>query len=413
MDNYTGRFGDALRRLTSLQAKQGVFAPQQMGGADVAAQSGFGASAPPMAAPTEAPSMEGFGAAPQPIETQEAPAQMSADMGGGFGGGSAQVPGMDEAGAMGAPAQGTSWSALVKKLTPAAKKQIADKIEEKAGGNLKGAYEKAATQNGDKPKKNASRSHMALYLGEVALRFAANRGTSESNGEALAKGTLQTDTRYAGMREAEAERARQTAETQRLETRADTKDAEVYTRGRNDADSDYSRNRADKVTDDAREHEQALELERLRATREKLQAKGKNTRVVVDDEGNYQLLDLDTQEVITPTKEVEEDIPAKGSRGQGTAGGGTRKVRKPVKALAKTNASGLDQDTVLRQTAAAVKEIKADGKTMRELRRKYKNDVEAIEQAVTEMARERVSGDVESLRGGGSVPGETNFSDLK
>jgi len=172
--------------------------------------------------------------------------------------------------------------------------------------------------------------------------------------------------------------------------------------------------RGETIEDDKRDHEQALELERLRAMRERLQAKGKNTRVVVDDENNYQLLDLDTQEVITPTKEVTEDIPAKGSRGQGTTGGGTRTVRKPVKALPKPGAGGLDQDTVLRQTAAAVKEIKADTKTMRELRRKYGNDVEAVEKAVTEMARARVGGDVESLGGGGSsTPGEINFNDLK
>lgn len=416
MDNYTGRFGDALRRLTGVapRVSGAAVAPQQMGGADAAAAgSGFSVQAPQA---TDAPGM----GTPQPLSAMggvapaqaEAVAQAPTELG-GFGGDAPQQPstGISEAGAAGDPGEGgMSWSKLVKMMTPKAKKQIADKIEAHTP-DLKTAYEKAATQNGDTPKPKASREHMALYLGEIALRYAANRGSSENSGEALAKATLQTDSRRQGIRDTEADRARQDAETRRLEGRADDKDAKVYNRTRSDAAADHTRDRAEKDKDDLRDHEQALELERLRAARDRLARKGTNSRLVVDKAGDYQLID-DEGQVITPTQEVEETTPAKGSRGAGTTPAKTTTKKVPIKAQPKVSAADtLDPDTVVRNTAAAVKEIKADRKTMQALRKQFGGDVTALEEAVTKMARERVEGDVQSL-GGGTGGKTTKFSDL-
>jgi hypothetical protein len=386
---YVGRFGDTLRKLTALNAAQGAFAPQQVGGADTAqafssAPPGVleGAGAPQAPMPAQLDPTSGFSPAP-------APAAPPADAG---------TP-MDESGA-GAIAQApTSWKDFAKALPKHAKETIADHIE-KTVGNLKQAYQHATQQEGVPTRPHASRGHMAMFLAEVALRAAANRGTSGSNGEALAKGVLQTQERRTALDTEAEDRQRKAAETARLETRADTTES-----------TRHARDRGEKLADDQRNHEQALELERMRLAAEKSRAKGQNVKIVVDDQGNYQLIDLDTKQAVPVEEDVTTTTPVQGSRGKGTTGGKSVTTKKPVKALPKTNASGLDQDTVLNKIAATTKELRADRKLVRSLKEKFGGDLDKVDAEIKRRARTQVEGDVESL-GGTGASREIDFNDL-
>jgi hypothetical protein len=316
-------------------------------------------------------------------------------------------PVIDESGAMGGSEQPpTTWQDLSKQMPKSEQNAMADAIEAKVG-DLPATYQRAAAQAGITPKKRASRAHMAMFITEIALRTAANRGTSDSDGEALAKGVLQTQERRGAMQIAEQERQRAEAEKRRLEQREDAKDEKVYTRGRTDKESDYKRDRADKTADDERNHKQALELAREQARL--LKEKGQRTSIQVGDDGQLKLVDLETGGAITVTEEVEETT-TRGSRGSGTTTT-TKKVKKPVKASPKYNAGGLDQDTLVNRVSDAEKALRGDKKLMRELRSKYGNDSVKVEEALRNMAREKVEGDVQSLGAGSS--GTIDFNELK
>jgi hypothetical protein len=411
-EGYVGRFGDTLRKLSALDAQRGALAPQQVGGADTAGAFGVAPAGPMQGGqiqgplPPEAPQPGAFAMAE---EAAPAPAQ------GGFGSQPAATmpafdqpsPVIDESGAMGGSEQPpTTWQDLSKQMPKSEQNAMADAIEAKVG-DLPATYQRAAAQAGITPKKRASRAHMAMFITEIALRTAANRGTSDSDGEALAKGVLQTQERRGAMQIAEQERQRAEAEKRRLEQREDAKDEKVYTRGRTDKESDYKRDRADKTADDERNHKQALELAREQARL--LKEKGQRTSIQVGDDGQLKLVDLETGGAITVTEEVEETT-TRGSRGSGTTTT-TKKVKKPVKASPKYNAGGLDQDTLVNRVSDAEKALRGDKKLMRELRSKYGNDSVKVEEALRNMAREKVEGDVQSLGAGSS--GTIDFNELK
>lgn len=388
-NGYVGRFGDTLRKLTALDAGQGAFSPQKVGGADTAGA--FSVAAPqagaapqmaqaPMGAPPPDAAGSGFGGAPAAPATD------------GFGQGAA----IDESGAMGGATPGdspTSWNDLMDQMPDDQKHAMADHIESKVG-DLAETYRATALQHGVQPKKHASRMHMAMFLGEIALRAAANRGTSQSDAEALAKGVLQTQDRRTAVSEADRAKQEKDAETRRVEGRQDTIRQEGYDQG----DRTHARDRGEVLADDKRNHEQALELERMRLAAQKAERAGQNVRIVVDADGNYQLIDLDTKQAIPVEQDVTEVTPpTKGSRGQGN-NGTTKKVKKPVKALPKSKVSELDPDTVLNKIAATVKELRGDTKLRRSLKAKGMDESQ-INQEIERMAREQVQGDVESLSG--------------
>lgn len=384
---YVGRFGDALRRLTALQAQQGAFAgPQVVGGADTA---GTFAAAPPGA--MEAPAPTG-GAGPQ---MPEAPA-------GGLSGGSAQPP---EMGSEGAPEDTgsqtpTTWEDLHKAMPAEHKNLVADKIESIVG-NIKAAYRKATKANGDTPKPHASRAHMAMYLSEIALRAAANRGTSESDAQALAKGVLETNERRDALRQQEQERQRKEAEKKADREEAYRREGEVHTR-----------NRAEDQADTMAKYKHDIELENMRLKAQELRDKGQDTYITVDENGNYTLIDKKTGNAIPVTQEVTETTTT-GSRGQGKRTTSTTK-RVPVKALPKTDASGLDDDQVLAKIEAMAKELRANNKLVRELRTKFGGDMNKVEDEIKRMAREQVAQDVQSIPGRTSAGGKVvKFGDLK
>lgn len=391
-DGYVGRFGDALRRLTALDAQRGAFAgPQDVGGADTA--STF-AAAPPAA--MEAPALAA-GAGPQ---VPEAPA-------GALSGGSAVVPGMgamDESGAAGGATQNgetpTTWEDLHKAMPTKHKNAIADRIESIVG-NIKTAYRKATAANGDTPKPHASRAHMAMYLSEIALRAAANRGTSESNGQALAKGVLETNERRDALRQQEEERRRKEAEKKADREEAYRREAEVHTR-----------NRGEEQADTNAKYKHDIELENMRLKAEELRQKGQDTYIAVDNDGNYTLIDKKTGNAVPVTQEVTETT-TQGSRGMGTKTTTTKK-RVPVKALPKPGSDGLDQDQVLAKIEATAKELRANNKLVRDLRTKFGGDMNKVEDEIKRMAREQVAQDVQSLPGRGTASGKVvKFGDLK
>lgn len=390
--NYVGRFGDTLRRLTALQAQQGAFSgPQQIGGADTA-----GAFSVARPGAMEAP------AAPQPPAPTPEPAAPES----GFGAGAAAdtpQPADDSApqGGMDQPAPIT-WKDVSSAMPAEHKKQIADQIESHVG-DLKATYQQVARQNGITPKPRASRMHMAMYLAEIALRAAANRGTSQSDGEALAKGVLQTQDHREAMRLTEEARQRAEAEQRRKEDREDAIRQEGYDRG----DTMHARDRQEKLDDDKRNHEQALELERMRLAAEKARARGERVKIVVADDGSYKLIDLDNPGRAVPVEEeVTETTPEKGSRGQGTTGGKPVTTKRPVKARPPTNASGLDQDRVQTLISDRIKTLQKEDRTFR------KKSPEEQSRIATEL----VMREVESARGangdtasGGKV---IDFNDL-
>jgi hypothetical protein len=328
---YVGRFGDTLRRLTALDAQKGAFAPQAIGGADTA---GAFSAAPPQAAPQP----------PAPIQGTQDPVMSP------FGAGSAapQADGAIESSPI-------TFGDLSSTMPKEQKNAIADQIEEKTG-DLKGTYQKAAEAEGITPRKRASRGHMAMFLAEIALRAAANRSTSGSYSEALAKGTLQTTARRGAMEADAAERARKESETRRLEGREDTET--LRKEGR--VDEKDKTTREQKLEDDKRDHEQALELARLQAQLQKRLQEGKGGKITVDDQGNFVLID-EKGDAVTVTREEEE---IRGSRGQGTT---VKKVRKPVKSAPKTNASGLDKDTIQRMISDRIKQLLGSDRKFKKL----------------------------------------------
>jgi hypothetical protein len=416
-NDYVGRYGNTLRRLTALERQGGVLAPQQVGGADApgfgpaqitAPVSGFAPAAP---VPTlEAPPAQPAAQAPaQPASgfglTQPSP--MSDDpAAGGISGGLGSTPGI-----AGPIEQGgdkpTSLQDVFGGATEEEQDQLADQIEKR--GKMDGFIAKVRKVLGTEEVPKMSRRETAMYLAEIALRAMSKRGQeqyAQNPSGVFADAVLETNAVRAQRDETRRLEGRQDSETKRKEAREDAKEQ----RERGYKTEDHARDRTEKVEDDERNHRQALELARLQA--KLLREKGQRTSIQVDADGTLKLIDLETGEAVTVTEEVEEATPTQGSRGKGTTGGKTSKVRKPVKAAKKFNASGLDQDTLVNRVSDAEKALRGDTKLMRELDLKFNRDRVKIEAELRRMAREKVQGDVQSL-GASPSGGTTDFNDLK
>jgi hypothetical protein len=326
---------------------------------------------------------------------------------------------IDEAGAMGAPPAGvmseqkpTTWKDLAAEMPKAEQNNLVKQIEQ-AHGPIKAVYAATTTREGEEPKAKNKRE-MALYLAEVALRTISNMGTGRYTGAmgsaaAFSDAMLDTETRRGRVSQMQQEKADKASETKRLEDRSDAETRRKEGR----EDTEATRKRKEKLEDDARDHKQAIELARIQA--KLLREKGQRTSIQTAEDGTLKLVDLETGEAVEVTEEVEETTPVKGSRGRGTTGGKTSKVRKPVKVAPKSNASGIDQDTILTKITQVENELRKDNKLMRELRSKFKSDSTQVEGELRRMAREKVQGDVSSLSGGPGPSGGkvTDFRDMK
>lgn len=383
--DYVGQYGNALRRLSVLDAQQGMFGPQKIGGADTAT---------PFSG--EPQTGGAFGA---PVPAAAPPGVIPAQGQGGVGA-FANVPPPEEA-PIGQPSEApkpTTFKDIQAQMPAEQKDQLADQVESQVG-DLKTAYQK---ETGQKPK-GKSRWDLAFYFAEIALRAQANMGTSATTEEAIAKGALET----IGGRQAKAEQRRleerTAAERARLEKREDTET--LRKEAREDAATKTKREQA--LEDDKRNHEQALELARLQA--KLLKEKGQRTSIQTAEDGTLVLVDLETGDAVDVTKEVTETTPVKGSRGKGTTGGKTTTKKVPVKAKPKNDASGLDQDTLLRAIETRAKELKADRKLVRALREKGLSGVD-LDRAIHDEAEKQVRGSAQELsQGGGKI---TDFNDL-
>jgi hypothetical protein len=314
---------------------------------------------------------------------------------------------ISEAGAMGQE-KPTSWKDLAAEMPKSQQNALVKQIEE-TQGPIKSVYAATVTRQGEEPKAKNKRE-MALYIAEVALRTISNMGTGRYSGPmgsaaAFTDAMLDTETRRGRVSQYQQEKAEKAAETRRLEDRAD---AETR-RKENREDAKDKTKREQDLEDDDRNHKQAIELVRIQTRL--LRENGKRTWLQVQEDGTLALIDEDGN-AVDVAKEVEETTPVRGSRGQGTTGGQTRKVRKPVKVRPKSDSSGLDKDTVLSKITQVENELRKDKKLMRELRTKFEQDGAKVEAELRRMAREKVHGDVQSLGSGASDSGVINFNDL-
>lgn len=414
---YVGRYGDTLRRLTALDRQNTMGAPQQVGGGDVG---GFGGQL--AVQPAQPSEMSGFSQQAPDLEAvvareqaapQVAPQAGQAAPAGGFGG-AAQTPEVlqDTPGIAGPIKTGgdkpTSWGDLIAGASEEEQDQLADEVEKQGKGKMDGMLQRVRKVLGTEDVPKMSRRETAAYLAEIALRAMAKRNDpayAQNPGGVFADAVLEAS---AGRQAAEEKRrleARSDSETRRKEGREDS----IHARTRKEQAEDYARERADKVSDDERNHKQALELARVQA--QLLREKNKRTSIQVQEDGTLALVDEDGN-AVDVTKEVEETVPTRGSRGQGTTGGGTRKVRRPVKVKPKSDSTGLDQDTILNKIAAATKALREDGRLNRELRAKFGNDPAKVDAEIQRMAREQVQGDVQSLDQPASGGKVIDFNDL-
>lgn len=379
--DYVGQYGQALRRLSVLDAQRGMYGPQAIGGADT--------SSPFSAQPATGGAFGAPEQPPQPIAV--APGVMDAQARGGTAA-FENVPAPEAPPALGQSQEEkpTSVKDLQEHMPDDQKDAMADQIEQQVGGDLKSAYEK---ETGEKPK-GKSRWDLAFYFAEIALRSMANQDQYDTRSGSLAAATMDT----LASRRARAEQRRleenKTAETRRLEQR---EDAETLRKEKREDVKDKTK-REQALEDDARNHQQALELARLQA--KLLKEKGQKTSIQTAEDGTLVLVDLETGDAVDVTKEVTETSPVKGSRGKGTTGGKTTTKKVPVKAKPKNDASGLDQDTILRAIEARAKELKADRKFVRALRDKGMEGT-ALERAIHDEAEKQVRGSAQELSSGG------------
>lgn len=363
-NQYTGRFGDTLRRLTALDAAQGKLAPQAVGGADTAGAFGAGSAVPP-------------------DMTQPA-----------FGG----------TGSQGAMAQKPiSYRDVMDQMPEEQKEALADQIEQHAGGNLEEAYRKAAEENGDTPKKRPSRAHMVDYLTELAMRTLAYEDNYSTSQGAFARAYLDVNAQRRAAAETRRLEARKDAETRRLEEREDSqtlrkekREDTVHARTRAEGEEDYARNRKDKLSDEELKFQRDKELKVLEAKMRREEKLADNQKLVYG-EGD-RILIVDNQGNATPvTEEVEE---TRGSRGQGTS---TRKVRKPVKARPPSAGSGLDQDTVQRMISDRIKQLASTDRKFKRLPPEEQSRI----------ATEQVMREVNAVKTGAAPPPATQRTVIK
>lgn len=436
-NGYVGRYGDTLRRLTALDASQGAFRPQPMGGADTG---GFGPALQVQPTDSGTSNIRPVQPDPPPAEKKQGGGGgmdimgMIGGMGGGGGGGGGGMmsggagftsgagsgggmmfaarggllrPGqtmvgeqgpemvnMDQSGNanvipnhqlppdMGGSAGGfqdpgmspisqgeqpVGWSDIHDEMPDKVKDQLADQVEKSGGGNLNRMFDKVKAILGEeKTPGGMTRREIAGYIAEVSLRAMSKRRDpqyAQNPDGVFADAVLETQANYDARGEKKRKEDKDTAEVRRKEAREDTKEERVYKRSRTDKQSDHTQDRQEKIEDDERNHKQAMELAKLQA--KLMREKGQRTSIQVADDGTLKLVDLQSGEAVGVTEEAEETTTT--ARPHSAPVTTTKKVRKPVKAAAKTNASGLDQDTVQRMINDRIKTLSEQDRKFKKL----------------------------------------------
>ena len=354
-NDYVGRYGAALRQLTALEKLPGL----------------------PSAVSPAAPQPGAFGA----------PAQQQA---GAFQTPPPAQPAMDQA------QSPLGIQQLYKDMPDEFKDQLTDQIK-KSGRSVEDIYaQKVASGEIAPPVKRPKTSKEKLgYIAEVALRTLSNLSRPDTLGVSdWADAQLATDQRRGALEQVDEERFRQATEKQRLERREDTQ----LTRKEGREDAAETRRTAGTITEaetrrrfesseNKKQREAALELERVRSTNEKANKPG---QVITDENGNVFRLDDTNAKPVTTKKKVEK----RGKRGAKWQ----EEVEVQLRGLPKTDASGVDRDTILREIGNRIKAMKEDRKLLSTLRQGGATGAQ-IDQEIARRAQEQVMSEYGSLTG--------------
>lgn len=272
------------------------------------------------------------------------------------------------------------------------KEHVASQME-KSGVDIPGKYAEVQKQAGLPDEPKLSRKEKGMRLMEFGLRLMA---ASRDNDAATAIGIA-----GAGLMESIQARKDKTATEatrvgERNEDRTDKRtEAEA---GRTATRENEQGTRKSIESEGEKNRKNALEIARIQAERD---AK-RGVKNFTDDQGRQWNIDEDGNATpVTATTEVDEAVPGTGSRGRKPM---TRKVPKKtqLKGQLRTNAAGLDQDTILRQITERKKQIIEDGKLGRQLKGQGLNQ-QQIDEQIDKTARDQVMKDTGALSGGGQT----------
>lgn len=348
-NDYVGRYGDALRRLTTLN-RGGLSqspAPAQPAGA-------FG-GVPPQG---PAPQTGAFSAGPAPGITApktdpDAPPLTASQL----------------------------WKDMPDQFKGQIEKQIAD-----SGMNVDQTYAAKVEEGEIEPPKKAPTLQEKLgYLAEVALRTMSNLSRPGTQGFSdFADAKLATDARRGAIETAETDRVRKQAETRRLEGRQDA--SEQHRMASDMTERELTREAV--AAEGAANRRNALDIagmqERSRSADRTAASKTPGPVIVDQETGDAYQRNADG--TITPLqKDVKEQV-----RGHRGAKPWERTVKKPLKGPLQQGFNGLDADTLKRAVTAAAGDINDDGTQMREIRALLKEGkIKSVDQEILRRAELR------------------------
>ncbi len=348
---YVGKYGEALRRLTAIDAGMG-------GG-------------PVLPGPPE-PMIGAFGEPPAYQPPVRAPAFSDpAPQAGGEGALSREAP----------MSFGQLWSE-----TPAERRAQLVEEAEKKGIPVEQSYQQAkAAPGAPPPPKKPSKQDKLAYVMETMLRFASNYGSRPGTSSAAdaADAILTTKERRGAFERAEREKEERAAETRRLEGREDTKEA----RQRKEKVEDTAEERTYQKGRDQQLHEYSKEIESIRAANARLDRAGVNKHYIVDAAtGNVIEINKDDGSSRIVTIEEVENVEIPGVRGRP----GTTVKRTITRAVKGRTTSEFDEGEVARAVNDEKKALREDRKYMRTLRERAAAEGVDPEDLLEKEAQKRV-----------------------
>ena len=340
-NDYIGRYGDTLRKLSALDSTGGQVAPQ------------------PVAAFEQGPQA-------QPAFAQQSP----------------QQPAMQPPGPHAADGPKVGIGDLWRDMPDEHKEQLLKQAKD-SGMDIDAEYAAAESEGHFQPtKKKLTIKDKLGRLAEVALKTASNMGRNNTNNSFAdyADAQLATDEKYGALDRADEQQQR--AEFERR--RAEKLDIGKERRGRAERISETEgaraaikaegeATRAHQSSENALNRDNALKLQKLRDAQEKA---GKNTQLFMDAEGNV----FSVVDGVPKPFEVTETKRRTGKGGRPFV----EEVRRQLKGVPKSNAAGLDEDSILRAVSARVEEMNKDVRLKSQLARDGFKDIPAeIERRAT------------------------------
>lgn len=382
--NYAGRYGDALLRLQALDAAAagqpiGPMGPQPVTGAFQL--QGVQSNLNPRYAPTPSmPALQQAGAGPQAGGALQAAPQPAA------GGEATKQP--------------QSVSQIVAALPPDQRKELGAGIKKQTGYSVDELYAKfvetgeLAPPADRKPRAKEKLSQVA----EAMFRYMSNVGRGMSPMAASGQATLDTQGRRQALEQADIDEQNALAQQRRGEVQGvlSARAARAVTLADRKAERAWEESKLDmqgrQQLDQIREQNRGA-MERVRADQ-----KGRNIERVVEEDGSVYFVDPLTGESVPATKVVEEDVVlAPGQRGR-PALTEKRKVTKPLKGRpgGEQGYNTLDPDRLITVIESAKKRISEDRAAMKEVKALAEREGITVEEALTKIATESVTGSTPS-----------------